>query len=121
MPLYTKIPKEESLLIPQKYPLKAPQKELDTDKREGNNPIAKMGSEIRFHPVQWKSKVTQKKDSFKMTINKMIADGFNMQKGDILHSYLGEDMEQRPIIITYLDGNPNIFLNKKLAKSEDKK
>ncbi len=59
---------------------------------------------IKLHNICWDSKVAQKRSTFSISINKLIADGSNLQKGQILYSYLAEDEEKRPIIITYLDG-----------------
>jgi hypothetical protein len=77
-----------------------------------------MDASIRFHPIAWKSKVIQKRSTFNLTINKLVADGCNIQKGDTLHSYVGEDHNQRPIMITYLDGNPRIWTNQPISDDD---
>lgn len=70
-----------------------------------------MITEVRFHPIAWRSKVILKRSTYNIAINKLVADGCNIQKGDTLHSYIGEDNDKRPIMITYLDGNERIFTN----------
>ena len=60
---------------------------------------------IYFHSVAWKSKVIQKRSTYNLTINKLVADGSQVYKGETLYSYAGEDGRKRPIMITYLDGN----------------
>jgi hypothetical protein len=71
----------------------------------------KMEAHIRFHPIAWKSKVIQKRSTFNITINKIVADGWNIQKGNTLHSYVAEDHLKRPVMVTYLDGNPRPWSN----------
>ena len=42
-----------------------------------------------------------------ISINKLIVEGCNLEKGKELFSYLAEDGKGRKIIITYLDGKRN--------------
>ena len=51
----------------------------------------------------WKSKITQKRSTLSISINKLIATGSNLEKGQTLYSYLAKDEDERPIMITYLD------------------
>lgn len=60
--------------------------------------------EINFQNFGWKSKVAQKRFSFSISINKMIAVECCLEKGETLYCYLAEDENKRPIIIVYLDG-----------------
>ncbi len=62
--------------------------------------------EVKFQNVGWKSKLSVKRATFSVSINKVVIMGSALEKGDILYSYLGEDNSRRPIIITYLDGKP---------------
>jgi hypothetical protein len=78
-----------------------------------------MEASVRFHPIAWKSKVIQKRSTFNITINKLVADGCNIQKGDTLHSYIGEDHNRRPIMITYLDGNERVWTNQPINNKEE--
>lgn len=68
-----------------------------------------MKTQIRFHPISWKSKVIQKRSTYNISINKLVATGTNIQKGDTLHSYIAEDDGKRPVMITYLDGDPRLW------------
>ncbi len=54
----------------------------------------------------WKTHVQQKKVAFRMTIDKMVAQGALLKKRKILYSYFARDGNERAIIITYLDGEP---------------
>jgi hypothetical protein len=58
----------------------------------------------RFLHLGWKSKVMQKRSTFSVSINKIVATGCNLTKGQSLYCYLAEDESKRPIIIVYLDG-----------------
>ncbi len=46
----------------------------------------------------------QKRSTFIISINKLVAIGCGLEKGQTLYSYLAEDEDKRPIMITYLDG-----------------
>ena len=58
---------------------------------------------ILFQNIGWKSKVTQKRSTLSISINKLVVIGSNLEKGQTLYSYLAEDNNKRPIMITYLD------------------
>lgn len=61
----------------------------------------------RFLGIGWKSKIILKRATAYISINKLIVEGCNLEKGQILHSYLAEDEKARKMIITYLDGKKN--------------
>lgn len=63
---------------------------------------------IKFQNIGWKSKVSQKRATFSISINKLVVIGSCLKKGQILYSYLGEDDDNRPIMITYLDGKEKL-------------
>lgn len=58
---------------------------------------------IKSMNIGWKSKISQKRSTFSISINKMVVIGCNLTKSQILHCYLAED-RKRPIMIVYLDG-----------------
>jgi hypothetical protein len=58
----------------------------------------------KFLGIGWKSKIIFKRATAYISINKLIVDGCDLEKGKELHSYIAEDEECRRIIITYLDG-----------------
>jgi len=57
--------------------------------------------------IGWKSKIIFKRATAYISINKLIVEGCNLEKGKELYSYLGEDEKGRKITITYLDGKKN--------------
>ncbi len=59
---------------------------------------------IKFQNIGWRSKVSQKRSTFSISINKLVVVGSCLKKGQALYSYLGEGENKRPIIIVYLDG-----------------
>ena len=61
---------------------------------------------IKLQNIGWKSKLTKKRATYSISINKLIVIGSSLQKGQILYSYLAEDQQKRPITITFLDGKP---------------
>ncbi|MDP1695042.1 MAG: hypothetical protein Q8L34_05890 [Candidatus Woesearchaeota archaeon] len=54
--------------------------------------------------VGWKSKVTLKRATFSISINKLVAVGSSLKKGQTLYCYLAADEQQRPLMVVYLDG-----------------
>ena len=54
--------------------------------------------------IGWKSKIAQKRATFSISINKLVATGCSLEKGKTLYCYLAKDEEKRPIMIVYLDG-----------------
>ncbi len=59
---------------------------------------------ITFQNIGWKSKITQKRATLSISINKLIAVGSSLEKGQVLYCYLAQDEGKRPIMIVYLDG-----------------
>jgi hypothetical protein len=55
--------------------------------------------------IGWKSKIILKRATAYISINKIVVDGCELEKGSEIYSYLGEDEKKRKIIVTYLDGN----------------
>jgi len=53
--------------------------------------------------IGWKSKVALKRSTISVSINKLVAEGNCIEKGQVLYSYLAEDEKGRKIIIIYLD------------------
>lgn len=58
---------------------------------------------VKFLGIGWKSKIILKRTTAYISINKLIADGCSLEKGQELYSYLAEDEEGRKIAIIYLD------------------
>tara|TARA_Y100000310_G_scaffold273335_1_gene288759 strand:- start:1075 stop:1293 length:219 start_codon:yes stop_codon:yes gene_type:complete len=59
---------------------------------------------IKFQNLGWKSKIAQKRATFSISINKLVAIGCDLEKGQDLYCYLAKDKDDRGIIIVYLDG-----------------
>ena len=59
--------------------------------------------EIKFQNIGWKSKIAQKRSTISISINKLVAIGCSLEKGQTLYCYLAEDENKRPIMIAYLD------------------
>ena len=59
---------------------------------------------IALQDIGWNSKITQKRSTLSISINKLVAIGCCLEKGQRLYCYLAKDKNKRPIMITYLDG-----------------
>ena len=57
----------------------------------------------RFLGIGWKSRIMLKRTTYSISINKLVAEGNCLEKGQDLYCYLAEDESKRPIIIVYLD------------------
>jgi len=65
----------------------------------------------KFLGIGWKSKIIFKRATAYISINKLVVEGCNLEKGKDLYSYLAEDKKARKIIITYLDGKKKLPKN----------
>lgn len=63
---------------------------------------------ITFQNMGWKSKIMQKRATFSISINKLVVTGCNLEKGQILYSYLAQDKNKRSIMVTYLDNKKKV-------------
>lgn len=59
---------------------------------------------IKFQNIGWKSKVARKRATLSISINKLVAIGCGLEKGQSLFCYLAKDEYGRPLILVYLDG-----------------
>ena len=59
---------------------------------------------LKFLGLGWKSKIMQRRATYSVSINKLVAEGNCLEKGKELYCYLAENEEKRPIVIIYLDG-----------------
>jgi hypothetical protein len=59
---------------------------------------------IKFQNIGWKSKVAQKRATLSISISKVVAIGCGLEKGQSLFCYLAKDIEDRPVMLVYLDG-----------------
>ena len=58
--------------------------------------------------IGWKSKIIFKRTTAYVSINKVVVDGCDLEKGKELYSYLAEDGKQRKVIMVYLDGKKKL-------------
>jgi len=59
---------------------------------------------LKLLGIGWKSKIALKRATIYISINKLVAVGCDLEKGDVLYSYLAEDSKGKKVIVTYLDG-----------------
>ncbi len=59
---------------------------------------------LNFLGIGWKCKVIFKRATAYISINKLVAEGCELEKGNEIHSYLAEDEKKRKILVAYLDG-----------------
>ena len=66
--------------------------------------INKVKMRITFQNMGWKSRIAQKRSTLSISINKCVAIGCSLERGQTLSCYLAEDEKKRPVMIVYLDG-----------------
>ena len=59
---------------------------------------------VKFNGLGWKSKIALKRATYSISINKLVAEGCCLEKGQVVYSYLAEDERKRQVIVIYLDG-----------------
>jgi predicted transcriptional regulator len=61
----------------------------------------------KFENFGWISRVQKnQRGTFRLTLNRMVALGCDLQRGQKLYCYLAKDSKNRPILVIYLDGKP---------------
>jgi len=59
---------------------------------------------ITLQNIGWTSKIAKKRSTISISINKLVAIGCNLKKGETLYCYIAKDKKDRPLMIVYLDG-----------------
>ena len=54
---------------------------------------------FKFLGIGWKTKISLKRATYSISINKLVAEVNCLEKGEELHSYLGEDAQGRKIVL----------------------
>jgi hypothetical protein len=65
-------------------------------------------TQVRFQAVGWRSLLTTRAGTSKILILKSVVRGLCLERGMPIYSYVAEDNEGRPIMVSYLDGNPRL-------------
>ena len=61
---------------------------------------------IRFQAIGWRSLLQIRGGTSRILILKTVVRGLCLKRGQPIYSYIGEDDEGRPVMVSYLDGNP---------------
>ena len=65
--------------------------------------------EIEYDAIGWKSLLQQKGGTSKILVLKTVVRGLCLERGMPIYSYIGEDSESRPVMVSYLDAKPRIL------------
>ena len=63
---------------------------------------------VTFESVGWKSLLQMRGGTSRILILKSVVRGLCLDRGMPIFSYVGQDHTGRPVMISYLDGNPRI-------------
>lgn len=61
---------------------------------------------IRYESIGWKSLLQIRAGTSRILVLKSVVRGLCLQRGQPVYSYIGEDPEGRPVMVSYLDGQP---------------
>ena len=57
--------------------------------------------DCKLESLGWKSYLQQRRGTSKITINKLVAVGAGLEKGQFLYCYLARDRNDRDIVVVY--------------------
>ena len=63
---------------------------------------------IVFEPIGWKSLLQIRGGTSRILVLKTVVRGLCLERGQLIYSYVGEDAQGRPVMVSYLDGQPRI-------------
>lgn len=63
-------------------------------------------ADCKLESIGWKTYLQQRRGTSKITINKLVAVGAGLEKGQFLYCYLAKDKKERQVVVVYLDGKP---------------
>ena len=72
------------------------------------NKTQNMEGKIKYQAVGWKSLLQKRGGTSRILILKSVVRGLCLERGMPIYSYVGEDSEGRPVMVSYLDGKPRI-------------
>jgi len=67
-----------------------------------------MESRIKFAPIGWKSLLQMRGGTSKILVLKSVVRGLCLERGVPIYSYVAEDPKGRPVMVSYLDGQPRV-------------
>ena len=70
--------------------------------------INKKETTVRFAPIGWRSLLQVRSGTSKILFLKSVVRGLCLQRGLPVYSYVAEDPEGRPVMLSYLDGQPRM-------------
>ena len=63
---------------------------------------------ITFESIGWKSLLQIRAGTSRILVLKTVVRGLCLERGQPIYSYVGEDSEGRPVMVSYLDGKPRV-------------
>ena len=74
---------------------------------------------IAYDAIGWKSLLQTRRGTSRILILKSVVRGLCLERGMPIYSYVGEDPEGRPVMVSYLDGKPRLLPRKSSEEDED--
>ena len=66
-------------------------------------------TKVVFEPIGWKSLLQIRGGTSRILVLKTVVRGLCLERGQPIYSYVGEDAQGRPVMVSYLDGKPRII------------
>ncbi len=79
---------------------------------EADNKNPTTEGRIKFQAVGWKCLLQKRAGTSRILVLKSVVRGLCLERGMPIYSYIGEDSEGRPVMVSYLDGKPRIISRK---------
>ena len=74
------------------------------DKRLKNKQL-----KITLESIGWKSLLQKRGGTSRILVLKSVVRGLCLERGMPIYSYVGEDRDGRPVMVSYLDGRPRLL------------
>ena len=68
-----------------------------------------METVVKFQAVGWKSLLQIRGGTSRILVLKSVVRGLGLERGMPIYSYIGEDAEGRPVMVSYLDGKHRVI------------
>jgi len=73
---------------------------------------------ITYDAVGWKCLLQNRRGTSKILLIKSVVRGLCLERSMPIYSYIGHDSEDRPVMVSYLDGEPRILPTKTGEKND---
>jgi hypothetical protein len=74
-----------------------------------NKHLKNKTTQVCFQAIGWRSMLQIRAGTSRILILKSVVRGLCLERGMPVYSYVAEDSDGRPVMVSYLDGKPRII------------